>query len=427
MQSRTRTERAAALANSPAPWLALALVLLVAAVLALAPRRLVDTDPLTRAVAAVTGGALDQRPAALRGELPYFGFNELRWATSWQLGEAAEPDRAMRQAIDAAAHAGANTSRLPVPWLDVVDAAGGWDENAWARYRDAYERMIAVGIRPVIVLYAAPRQLGEYDPAWAPPGCDGGLVSPPDRAYDAEWQAYVLRASVEFGRALALQIWNEPNSRDYWGGPGCAPDPARYVELVALAREALAGAGSAHPQRRLVTAGLNPATVPGSIDWRQYLEATISAGVLEYAQVVGIHPYPLRGDCELGADPALAMARSAERQLAEAAAIVPEPTRLWATEFGDSSAAGMTTDCRALSETDQARALGATYDALAASPRVELAIVHQLVDETSSYPEQLPNRFGVTRDAPAFLSPKQAYWCLAGRRAPAIDPGAACE
>ena len=114
-------------------------------------------------------------------------------------------------------------------------------------------------------------------------------------------------------------------------------------------------------------------------------------------------------------------------QLAQAAAIVPEPAPLWITEFGAPSAAGLTTDCRALTEAGQARALSAMYDALAASGRVDVAIVHQLVDDHLSYPEQLPNHFGVTRSLPTFLEPKPAYWCLAERRGqPTVDASIAC-
>ena len=411
------TERIRALVGRPGFWFAVALALL--AVAGIVAQHRPEREPAPDAT---------QEPAPSRAdELPYFGFNELRWARAWQQPAGADPDAAMRHAIAAVAAAGANTSRFPVPWLDVVNAAGGWEESAWDRFRDAYEELISHGIRPVIVLYAAPRGLTGVHPNWAPPGCDGGFASPPDRAFDAEWQAFVVRAADEFDQALALQIWNEPNSRDYWGGSDCPPDPARYLELVALARAALVGAGSEHADRLLVSAGLNPATVRGSIDWADYLRATTSGGLLEVVDAVGLHPYPLRGDCDRDFDPAVAMTLGVEHQLLEAAAIVPEPTPFWVTEVGNSSAAGLTTDCRALSEADQARALGRTYDLLAASSRVEVGIVHQLVDEAGSDTEQLPNHFGAARDAPAFLEPKPAYWCLAERRGMPVDPALVCE
>lgn len=410
--------RTSQLLRSPAPWAALALILLATAVGLVA----------AHALAAL---AEDDEPAPARvagdPELPWFGFNELRWATSWQRGPTPDPDVQMRRSVEATAAAGANTDRLPVPWSDVVDASGGWDEEAWSRYRDVYREMVAEGISPVIVLFAAPRGgTDEINPDWSAPGCNGGLASPPDPSHDVDWQAYVVRASNEFDRALALQVWNEPNARDFWGGPTCTPDPARYVELAGLARAALASPGSEHPERALVSAGLNPSTVPGSVPWDDFLAATLSDGLLDQVQAVGVHLYSQRRACGQGADVAAAVAADADRQLGEAAALVAEPTPLWVTELGFSSAGGLTLDCRALSEDEQARAIAAAYDAVAGSSRVELAIVHQLVDEGASYVDPFPNSFGVTRDQPTFLQPKPAYWCLAARRGIEVEPPPLC-
>ena len=415
-----RGSRALEYVRSPAPWMALASVMLIAAAAIIARQALaaLRDDPAPAPAGALAPGDAD---------LPWFGFNELRWANAWQAGPAPDPDAQMRRSVEATVVAGANTDRLPVPWGDVVDASGGWDEAAWDRYRDVYDEMVAEGIEPVIVLYSAPRGgTDEINPDWSPPGCNGGLGAPPDPSHDADWQAYVVRASNEFDEALALQVWNEPNSRDYWGGPTCAPDPARYVQLVALAREALAAPSSEHPDRALVSAGLNPSTVAGSVPWRDYLAATLDAGLLDQVDAVGIHLYAHQRACGRSVDPAAAVAADTERQLGEASALVAEPTELWVTELGFSSSGGLTLDCRALSEADQARAITAAYDTVAASPRVELAIVHQLVDEGTSFTDPFPNRFGVTRDQPAFLEPKPAYWCLAQRRGIEVQPPVAC-
>src|SRR5918996_966253 len=181
------------------------------------------------------------RPPA--AELPYFGFNE-GWGTAWQ-------GQALDDAIAAAAQAGANTNRLQVRWFDVVGTAGAWDEEAWSRYRTAYQAMLASGINPVVLLVAAPRGTDQVgDPNWAAPECPGGAASPPVPEYDQLWKDFVARAALEFPDALAVQIWNEPNSEEYWGG--CDVDPARYVQLVELARQAL-GPPAAMP---IVSAGL---------------------------------------------------------------------------------------------------------------------------------------------------------------------------
>jgi hypothetical protein len=349
------------------------------------------------------------RPSA---GVPFFGFNEASWGTAWQ-------DRALTDAVTAAAAAGANTNKLTVRWFDLVSQLGASDEPGWSRYRHAYQTMIAAGIRPIVMLVGAPRgtdQLG--DPDWAPPGCAAGAASPPAPEYDRHWQRFVARAAAEFPDALAFQIWNEPNSDEYWGG--CDVDPARYVELVALAREAL-GPSSQTP---IVSAGLNSAVgPPAGVAWADYLRATLDLGLLggDGAQYVGVHPYPPPDSCAAGvAGAGRAMVDAMEAQVEAAEGMTAAP--IWVTEFGASSAE-LPGECRALGFTGQAQVVSEMYDRLAADDRVDVAIVHQLVDQSVANPDPTVStywsNFGVTSNATpysAFLQPKTAYWCLAGRR-----------
>jgi hypothetical protein len=345
--------------------------------------------------------------------LPYFGFNEAAWGTAWQ-------GQALNDAIAAAAEAGANTNRLTVRWFDVVGPDGAWDEDGWARYRTAYQTMLLAGIQPIVMLVAAPRgtdQLG--DPDWATPGCLAGGASPPAPEYDQRWTEFVARAGLEFGGALAFQIWNEPNSEEYWGG--CDVDPARYVQLVDLARRAL-GPSQTMP---IVSAGLNSAVdEPAGLPSTDYLRRALYAGLLtdDRAQFVGVHPYPRPGTC--GATPAetaRALVDGMSRQLDEAERL--SPAEIWVTEFGATSAAALPDECRALGPELQAQVLTAMYDLLARDDRVEVGIVHQLVDQAVANPDPSLvaywSNFGVTTNATsasAFLDRKDAYWCLAGRQ-----------
>jgi hypothetical protein len=359
---------------------------------------------------------------------PYFGFNEARWGGAWAL-DGAEP---LRQAVTAAKRAGANTNRLIVLWFDLIGPGGTWDEAAWTRYRLAYETMVAARMRPIVALVGAPRAIDQPDdPYWAPPGCGGGLASPPDRAYDQQWIDLVTRAALEFPEALAFQIWNEPNSEDYWGGPGCQVDPARYVELVELARIAVAAAPGA-PAIPIVSAGLNPGLEEAGIEWSAYLQATLDAGLLARgAQFVGIHPYPRPAAC--GPTPELTAERlvaDTDAQVDRAMAITPAP--LWVTELGASSADPLPNECRAIGAAGQAQVLSAMYDRLAQRERVQAVIIHQLVDDNvqSADPSAATywSSFGVTTDetpVSAFLGPKQAFACLAARRGRGdLDPSA---
>lgn len=367
------------------------------------------------ATAALLAVRSDDGPAPAAG--PRFGFNELRWSVAWQSGS----DGPLIEAVEASRAAGADTARLVLPWFDVIGPDGGWDEPAWDRYRRSYEAMIERGIEPVVAVLGAPRGVaGEQDdPDWAQPGCTAGFAAPPAPAHDAQWEAVIGRVADEFDRALAIEAWNEPNSPDFWGG--CAPDPARYLELVRAARRAIAA--SAHPDMALVSAGLNPAGGEAVDAWRQYLAALVGGGLAGEVEAVGLHPYPAPEDCARP-EPALAerLAAAVGEQVDEALAIVPGRIPIWVTEFGASSAAGLSDDCRALTEQGQARALAAMYGELADRERVEVAIVHQLADDVYST-EELQDHFGVTLEDP-FLAPKPAYACLARLRE---DPDSSCE
>lgn len=356
----------------------------------------------------------DERQAPTPG--PRFGFNELRWSVAWQGGS----DEPLVEAVEASRAAGADTARLVLPWFDVIGPDGGWDEPAWERYRRSYEAMIEHGIEPIVAVLGAPRgAAGEQDdPDWAQPGCTGGFAAPPAPAYDAQWQAVIGRVADEFGQALAIEAWNEPNSPDFWGG--CAPDAGRYLELLRAAKRAIAASG--HPELTLVSAGLNPAHGEDVVAWRRYLAALVGSGLAGQVGAVGLHPYPAPDDCARP-EPALAerLALAVGDQVDEALAIVGEETPIWVTEFGASSAAGSSDDCRALTERGQARALAEMYRELADRDRVEVAIVHQLADEVSST-EELQNHFGVALEDP-FLAPKPAYTCLARLRE---DPDSSC-
>ena len=126
-------------------------------------------------VAAVVLLPGDDEPQAPPGG-PRFGFNELRWSVGWQ----SDSDEPLIAAVEVAEIAGADTARMIVPWFDVIDPTGAWDESAWSRYRDAYEALSERGIRPVVTLVGAPRGAAgvQDDPDWGQPGCSPASPSP---------------------------------------------------------------------------------------------------------------------------------------------------------------------------------------------------------------------------------------------------------
>jgi len=91
------------------------------------------------------------------------------------------------------------------------------------------------------------------------------------------------------GRVAAYELWNEPNLRREWRG-----DDLSAKTLVACLRQGAMGARRGDPQAVLVSAapgvtGINDGV--NAIDDRVYLRAMIAAGVGEWVDAIGTHPY----------------------------------------------------------------------------------------------------------------------------------------
>ena len=113
------------------------------------------------------------------------------------------------------------------------------------------------------------------------------------------------------------QVWNEPNTPNFWAP---VPDPAAYADLL---RTVAATIHAADPTAEVVSAGL-PASDRG-IPLTSFLDGMYDAGARGSFDTLAIHPY--------ASDPAGAMAvLRAARAVADRR---DEPgRRIWATEFG---------------------------------------------------------------------------------------------
>ena len=98
------------------------------------------------------------------------------------------------------------------------------------------------------------------------------------------------------------QIWNEPNTPNFWAP---APDPAAYADLL---RTAAAAIRAADPAAEVVTAGL-PASDRG-VPLETFLDGMYDAGAGGSFDTLAVHPY----------------ASDAAARCASCAARVPKPT-----------------------------------------------------------------------------------------------------
>lgn len=92
-------------------------------------------------------------------------------------------------------------------------------------------------------------------------------------------------------KLTAIEIWNEPNLGREWRGGTLSG--AEYVRLLAGAYQTVK---SEYPEGNIqvISAGLAPTGVndgDNAIDDRQFLRQMYEAGVANYADAIGIHPY----------------------------------------------------------------------------------------------------------------------------------------
>ena len=127
------------------------------------------------------------------------------------------------------------------------------------------------------------------------------LGGAPDWARDAErepdtdgppadlalWARYCAEVAARYrGRIAAYQIWNEPNLSREWGG--MKPDPAAYVELLAVCSASIR---SVDPDAILISAGLAPtgtnddSAMPDDI----YFDHMYRKNFQRHIDVVGVH------------------------------------------------------------------------------------------------------------------------------------------
>jgi hypothetical protein len=284
------------------------------------------------AMAVVPAGA----PAAAR----WFGFNDNATLTG---------DLTPRRDARLLARAGANSVRVTVDWA-LVGRGRRLDLSAYDRMYRAWTHR---GIRPLLIVTGAP--------AWArlrwvmcPPR--RACHVPPDRTHDRDWARFVAAVARRYPRAVAIEVWNEPNLAGFFAP---APDPARYAELLRIARDAVKAVRPATP---VLGASLAPvltqAREPANYGLAPFLEDLYAAGAV--MDGLSIHPYPPR--TQQAIDAALAV-RDAHGDVAP----------LWLTELGLSTTGGV-------DAATQARVLADLVPRLTARPDVAGVYVHTLID-----------------------------------------------
>jgi polysaccharide biosynthesis protein PslG len=177
------------------------------------------------------------------------------------------------------------------------------------------------------------------------------LESGPPADY-AEFRRFMGQLATRYrGRVAAYELWNEPNLAREWRGDRL--EPARFVELVA---EGSQGVRAADPDALIISGapavtGINDGVT--AIDDRVFLRGMYEAGIAQWVDGIGAHPYGFANPPDESWQDAAHVASSHNDHpsfffrdtLRDYHAIMLEDgdteRRIWVTEFGWPSTDGM--------------------------------------------------------------------------------------
>lgn len=310
---------------------------------------------------------------------PAFGYND-----DWIFQSEA--------ALDVLDESGGDVARTGLAWSGIERSPGGFD---WYGSDLLYEKLVDRGIRPLWAIMGAP--------CWAQPdprACEAGeqQMRPSPAHYD-DFARFAVKVAERYPTSVGIEVWNEPNYPRFWGG---WPEPQRYAQMLSKVADAL------HrdvPGMPVVSAGLSPHSDSDkkAIGYRNFLIEMYESGAAQKADAIGIHPYPGVGPDEdyIGdVRVYLGKTQNVMQRYGDAS------TGMWATEFGAS-----TTGPHAFSPEGHADAIVKLYDLLRHVDRVDMAIVHSLI-ETPELAEREAG-FGLVRTD---LTPKPAFCAISAVR-----------
>jgi len=224
-----------------------------------------------------------------------------------------------------------------VDWNLIEHGPGDLEWEPLDRVVDLCE---AFDLRLLISVVNAPGYL-RTDPTWFGPPADY-----------AQFRRFMQQMAERYrGRVDAYELWNEPNLAREWTGD--VLDPARFVALVA---EGAQGVRAGDPAALVVSGapgvtGINDGVT--AIDDRAYLRGMLAAGVAQWVDGVGAHPYGFANPPEASASDPEQVAPSHNSHpsfffrdtLEDYRAILLEygagDLPIWVTEFGWPSVEGM--------------------------------------------------------------------------------------
>jgi hypothetical protein len=330
----------------------------------------------------------------------WFGYNEVYLNPfPGDPARVADQNRLVRDSRDS----GANAARFYISWAHAEPDRG---EFRWQIYDAAYQKLLDAGIRPVIIDLDAPCWARSVQPfARDPFSGQPHRTARPDAAHNQDYNNFLVTVTRRYQWALAIEIWNEPNTDEYWGTQA---NPYEYAQLVYYGFWAVK---HANPNMPVLAAGLNPnvANENGDVAPKRFLrgfyDSQVPTGrVRDLFDGLSVHPYPAQG----------------ASNVVTSAITRYEDMRNIATDYGDNAwmavtEVGLTTSegyypNDPVTELNQGFRLVAIEDALQARGAV-IFLIHRLRDSPGSDP--LDKGAGLTR---ANGERKPGFCVVAARR-----------
>jgi hypothetical protein len=348
--------------------------------------------------------------AARAADEPVLGFNEDAVGGMHQVS----PD----QYAGLVRAVGGNTIRTNLDWRLAEPEPDVWAENWWGRWQELYDVSLARGVTPVFVI--------GFAPAWARDfgtGCAGPLVAslthdpgfgacelPPRPAMNLEWAEYAAEVARRFPEAM-IEVWNEPNTDDYWRP---APDPKRFAELLTLASHAVKAVS---PRTEVVMGGLlnvrHTDALKGEVSVREFLSIAYSSlpSLEGSADYLGLHTYPSGAYVGIGS-----RFRQAFADVRAVRDSYGDETPILVTETGVSTA-----DLLIAPERRQATAIERIQKIVDAMPDVAGVLYHRVVEPRDTSTSAREHGFAWLRYGSSPLQPRPVFCrfvLAAGRRYP---------